>query len=94
MTVHQTTRNEERLYVRGVEYWPLDRAVGERVFELMDRWSDQQVDLARILGIQAQALGRKLRGERRWYLSEVLAIADHYQIALDYLIRGLSPTRA
>lgn len=60
--------------------WPLDRAVGDRIFELMDRRGDQQVELAHVLGIQAQALGRKLRGERRWYLAEVLAIADYYQV--------------
>lgn len=59
----------------------------------MDRRGDQQVELARIIGIQAQALGRKLRGERRWYLDEVLAIADHYQVALDYLIKGSLPGR-
>lgn len=68
--------------------WPVDRAVGDRVFELMDRRGDQQVELARIVGIQAQALGRKLQGERRWYLGEVLAIVDYYGVALDYLIRG------
>lgn len=76
-----------------MEYWPLDRAVGDRVFELMDRRDDQIVDLAQVLGIQAQALGRKLHGQRRWYLEEVLGIANHYQVALDYLVRGIAPAR-
>lgn len=76
-----------------MEYWPIDRAVGDRVFDLMERTDEQQVELAQVVGIQAQALGRKLHGQRRWYLDEVVAIANHYQVALDYLVRGIEPTR-
>lgn len=53
-----------------------DQAIGERVHREMWRQRTTQTRLAEKLGITQTAVSRKIRGERPWFATEVVAVAD------------------
>lgn len=76
--------------------WSTGRLTAQSGIGSLSLWTAEGtkiVDLADALGIQAQALGRKLHGQRRWYLDEVLTIANTTKSSLDFLIRGIEPAK-
>ena len=77
-----------------------DAVVGERVHQLMWRNHESQTSFAPRLGIGQAALSMKLRGRRGWSTDEVLTVARHFGVSVDYLFgnddgvgtAGIEPT--
>ena len=63
----------------------MDAQIGRRVFHLMWDRKITQTEMGRALGVQQAALSKKLRGERPWYSSEVVAAAHRLNTTVAYL---------
>ena len=64
----------------------LDLAIGDAVHLLMRHKGIAQSNLAPKLGMDPTLLGRKLRGKRRWYVSEVVEVAVILDVSFDQLL--------
>ncbi|MBA2559950.1 MAG: hypothetical protein H0V07_08695 [Propionibacteriales bacterium] len=71
-----------------------DELIGERVHHEMWRRRVTQLRLADLLGITQSGVSKKLRGERPWFASELLTVADVLGVGLEslYGITGTSDT--
>lgn len=66
----------------------VDAEVGRRVHMLM--WDRQmtQTALGNILGIDQSSLAKKLRGQRKWALADLVAAADALGVSAGELLDG------
>ena len=62
-----------------------DALAGERAHMLMWTRGESQGSVADAVGMERTQLGRKLRGARPWYLSEIVAVARHLGTSVAYL---------
>lgn len=56
------------------------------VTELLARDDTTQKDLAASLGIPGQILSNKLNGLRPFTKKDLIALADHFHVSVDYLL--------
>ena len=63
-----------------------DAEVGRRVFHLMWDRKITQTAMAERLGLQQSALSKKLRGERRWFVSDLITVADVLDVTVGQLV--------
>lgn len=63
-----------------------DEIVGERIAMLMFRHRVTQTALSRSLGMTQPALGKKLRGERKWSLDDLYAVARELGVTISELL--------
>lgn len=63
-----------------------DEITGELVHQQMWRRKISQREVGLAIGVNQGALGRKLRGERKWTLDEVLAVAAFLQVEVSDLL--------
>lgn len=72
----------------------IDAAVGERIHMMI--WNQKRTNgsVAGAIGIDPGTFGRKLRGERKWALVEVVAIAAELDTTVGHLLgeRPVGPT--
>ncbi len=68
-----------------------DAAIGERIHQLMWRSRVSQVELARQIGITQPGLSKKLRGERPWYVGELIEAAKLLGTSVSWLFGEASP---
>lgn len=59
--------------------------IGERLTELMNEKEINNNELAKILGVAPNSVGRWKRGARNMRLSQFIAIADFFNCSLDFL---------
>ena len=64
----------------------IDAEIGRRAHLLMWDGKRKQREVAALMGITADGLGRKLKGERGWAMSEVVAIAGVLNTTVAYLV--------
>lgn len=57
-----------------------------RLYDLRQDADKRQVDMAGILGIDAFSYGRYERGEREIPLRHLIALADYYNVSVDYIL--------
>jgi transcriptional regulator with XRE-family HTH domain len=62
--------------------------IGESVRALSAAFEDQQTDLAKVLGVTQVSVSRKLRGQTKWSLADVDALAAHYGVSVDQVLSG------
>lgn len=70
-----------------------DVSVGERIRKLRDKKGCKSYAYAQLLGISACAYSRYENGERRLPLEIAVAIADKYDVTLDYIYRGATTSK-
>ena len=67
----------------------LDVSVGRRAHHLMWDRKISQASLAPALGMTQTALSRKLRGERKWTLADLVSAARELRVTTSYLLGEL-----
>lgn len=63
----------------------------ERLFELRRRAGLSQEELANLLGVTRQAVQKWEAGASRPDMDNLTALADYFQVSLDYLVAGKEP---
>lgn len=51
----------------------------ERITELLERHDVPQVDFAAAIGLKPFTLNKKLKGTRRWSVTEAIAVCDFFK---------------
>ena len=64
----------------------IDAEIGRRAHMLMWDGKRKQREVAAIMGITADGLGRKLKGERGWAIAELVTLADVLSTSVAYLV--------
>ena len=64
----------------------------QRLFELRRQAGLSQEELANLLGVTRQAVQKWEAGTSRPDMDNLTALADHFKVSLDYLIRGVEET--
>lgn len=59
--------------------------LGHRIMKLARR----QVALAKLLGVSQQCISRKLHGGIEWRVSELVHIAEQYEMTISELLEGM-----
>lgn len=68
----------------------LDEAIGERVHQLMWRKRVSQESLGEMLGCTQSAVSKKLRGKRGFLISELVTVADYFDVPIPTLLPSAS----
>lgn len=63
-------------------------AVGKRICELRKKNNETQNDLATIISSKQTSISKIEKGEMRLTFENMILIADHYNVSLDYLCKG------
>lgn len=64
------------------------KEIGKRVKELRQKKDESQEDLANAINLSQNSISKMERGEVALTLENQLNIAEHYNVSLDYLIKG------
>lgn len=64
------------------------KAVGKRIFELRKKNHETQNDLAIIISSKQTNISKIEKGDMRLTFENMILIADHYNVSLDYLCKG------
>lgn len=72
----------------------LDAQVGRRVHHMMWDAKMTQTALGKVLGMDQSSLAKRLRGDRRWDLDEVAAVAAAFNTSMAYLVGETSDPKA
>lgn len=64
----------------------IDAAVGQRVHQLLWTRRIPQAQICRVIGVNEATMSRRLRGESRWTLRELDAIADYLAVSWNELL--------
>lgn len=71
----------------------VNEQLGERVHQLMWRNGVTQAQIGSLLGCTQTAVSRKVHGDREFSISEVLLIAEYFNVPVTDLIAGITVTR-
>jgi transcriptional regulator with XRE-family HTH domain len=69
----------------------VDRRIGQTAHMLMWNARISQTDMGRLIGMNQSYLSRKLRGEVRWYATEIEAVAKVLGVSAGVLFGELPP---
>lgn len=64
----------------------VDAAIGDRVHQRMWRAQLSNTEVARALGVDRAALGRRLRGRTSWRVTDLLIVAELLGVTLEQLL--------
>lgn len=67
----------------------IDAAVGQRVHQLLWTRRIPQSQVCRVIGVNEATMSRRLRGESKWTLRELDAIADYLAVSWAELLPRL-----
>jgi len=62
------------------------KPIAREIRAQMARHDEHQNDILNLIGVQRQALNRRLRGETKWHRWELLRLANHWGLTLNGLI--------
>ena len=62
-----------------------NNVLGTRLYELRNEKFLTQLEVGKEIGLSSQAISNYERGRRMPNLSELIVLADYYQVTLDYL---------
>ncbi|HHW50235.1 MAG TPA: helix-turn-helix transcriptional regulator [Pseudoclavibacter sp.] len=64
----------------------IDTIVGQRIHTLMWEGRVKNKDIAALIGVDASAIGKKLRGDQKFSIEQLRVIADALESSIAYFV--------
>lgn len=61
------------------------KPIAREIRAQMARHDEHQPEIMNLIGVQRQALNRRMRGETKWHRWELMTLANHWRISADTL---------